>query len=161
MIQMNKAELGSQAGMEHAIRTYLAQLESGGDGTFNGMIAAKLAGCDYEKRTLVLRVDTQRWMENPNGVLHGGVSAAMLDIAMGTLVRYFTGGGMAPTVSMTVSYLHPVPVGKPVYLAAELPMRGFTLCHAAGRIWVRDEPDKILCTASGVYYAGQSPQHEH
>lgn len=153
MIQMNKTDLNSQEGMERALREYLDRLTDNGDGTFNGMVAAALDRCDYEKRTLVLRVQTQSWMENPNGVLHGGVSAAILDIAMGTLARYFTGGGMTPTVSMSVNYLRPVPVGAVIYLRAELPMRGFTLCHASCRMWVEGQPDRSLCTATGVYYA--------
>ena len=153
MMQIDKIDLTSQAGMEHGIRGYLDRLAAGGDGTFNGMIAAVLHSCDYKKRTLVLRVETKRWMENPNGVIHGGVSAAMLDMTMGTLARYFSGGGMTPTVSMEVNYLHPVPVDTAVYLRAEMPMLGFTLCHTTGCLWAEGEPDKLLCTATAVYYA--------
>ena len=156
MIEMDKADLTGQAGMVRAISGYLARLSAGGDGTFNGMLDAKLTRCDYEKRTLVLRVDTKRWMENPNGVIHGGVSAAMLDMTMGTLTRYFTGGGMTPTISMTVNYLHPVPVNAAVYIQAEVTMLGFTLCHAEGRLWAEDRPEQLLCTATGVYYADQN-----
>ena len=153
MIQMNENDLTCQAGMERAIRDYLARLAQNSDGTFNGMLAAHLTGCDYEKRTLTLQVDTKTWMENPSGVVHGGVSAAMLDMTMGTLARYFSGGGMTPTVSMTVNYLHPVPVNARVFLQAELSMQGFTLCYASGKLWAEESPDSLLCTATGVYYA--------
>lgn len=155
MIWMDKADLGSQAGMEHAMEAYFSSLAAGGDGTFNGMVGAMPERCSYEERTLTLRVDTQTWMENPNGVLHGGVSAAILDIAMGALCRYFSGGGMTPTVSMSVSYLRPAPVGVPVYVTARLPMRGHTLCHASGRIWAGDAPDETLCSATAVYHTGR------
>ncbi len=154
MIQMNPADLTSQAGMERAIEAYLAKLAENRDGTFNGMLEASLHSCDFEKRWLILRIDSKPWMENPNNVVHGGVSAAMLDMTMGTLTRYFTGGGMTPTVSMQVNYLHPVPVNAPIYLLAELPMLGRTLCHATGLLWAGEERDRPLCTATGVYYAG-------
>ena len=156
MIRMEGTDLASQSGMEHTLRSYLDRLAAGGDGTFNGMVAAELDRCDREKRTLTLRVRTQTWMENPNGVIHGGVSAAMLDMAMGALARYFTGGGMCPTVSMSVNYLRPVPVGAVVYLQAELPKLGSALCYTTGRILGEDRPDRVLCTATGVYFAGQS-----
>ena len=152
MIFMDRAQLHSQQGMERAIRDYLGQVKTQSDGTFNGMLAASLHACDYAGRTLVLRVETKSWMENPNNVVHGGVSAALLDMTMGTLCRYFSGGGMTPTVSMSVNYLHPVPVDRAILIGAELPMAGFTLCHAAARLWAEGQEDTPLCTATGVYF---------
>ena len=139
--------------MVRAFLDYLSQLKGNGDGTFNGMLSAKLRGCDYEKRWLELAIETKSWMSNPDGVVHGGVSAAMLDMTMGLLCRYFSGGGMAPTVSLQMNYLRPVPVDAVICLRAELTKRGFSLCHATGSAWIDGAPDKILCTSTGVFFA--------
>ena len=153
MIRLNKEDLTSQEGMERALKSYFDQLRASPDITFNGMLGAQLDSCDYAARRVVLRVETKPWMENPSDVVHGGVAAAMLDMTMGTLCRYYTGGGMTPTVSMTVNYLRPTPVGRTIYLQADLPKLGSTLCHTTGKAWVEGEPDAPVCTATASYFS--------
>ena len=155
MIRLDKADLTSQEGMERALQGYFERLKSQPDITFNGMLGASLVRCDYEGRSLVLRIETKPWMENPNGALHGGVAAAMLDMTMGTLCRYYAGGGMTPTVSMTVNYLLPTPVNAAIYLRADLTKLGSSLCHTTGSAWVEGCEDKPTCTATGVYFAAR------
>ena len=56
---------------------------------------------------------------NPNGSVHGGVLATMIDVAMGTAVA--TTGGQSPvTVSLAVTYLEP---GRPGRLEARARVR--------------------------------------
>ena len=69
---------------------------------------------------------------NPNGSVHGGVLATMLDVAMGTAVA--TAGGDSPvTVSLTVTYLEP---GKPGRLeaTAQVRKRGKRLIVVEGQV---------------------------
>jgi uncharacterized protein (TIGR00369 family) len=56
---------------------------------------------------------------NPNGTVHGGVLATMLDVAMGTAVAA-VGGDSPVTVSLTVTYLAP---GRPGQLVADAKVR--------------------------------------
>ena len=154
MIYMDREDLGSQQGMERALEKYFERVKAP-DITFNGQLDAALCSCDYEKRVLVLKIEPKPWMANPYGVIHGGVTAAMLDMTMGTLSRYLSGGGMTPTVSMTVNYLRPAPMDRPIWLRAEMTKLGATLSHTIGTAWAEGDEDAPVCTATAVYYTAR------
>lgn len=157
MIVLEKEDLNSQEGMERAFRKYFAYVESQCGGTFNHMLGARLEDCDYAARTILLSMETKDWMTNPGNMLHGGVTASILDMTMGLLCRYFSGGYMTPTISMEVSYLRPAPLDKTLYVRAEVTMRGFTICHAVGTAWAEGAADKPVATATGAYYVTHKP----
>ncbi len=154
MIVLPKEDLRDQAGMERAIRWYFDNVEKDpeSDGTFNTMLACRFERCDYEKSTLVLSMQGRKWMSNPLRMLHGGVTAAALDMCMGLLSRYCTGGYMTPTVDMSVSFLRPGPCDGTVYIEAQVTKRGFSICHAVSRMWAEGEENAPLATASASYY---------
>ncbi len=155
MIVLDQKDLTSQEGMERGLDRYFADVQKSCDGTFNARLDPELISCDYEGRSLTLRLALCDWMANPGGVLHGGMSAAALDMTMGVLSRYFSGGGMTPTVSMSVNYQHPGVIGGQLMIRAELISCGSTLCHAAARAWMEDAPERTVCTGTAVYYTGR------
>lgn len=157
MIVMDKADLKSQEGMERAFRAYFAYAKEHFGGTFNGMLGAELVSCDYEKKTLLVAMDTQDWMTNPSRMVHGGVTASILDFAMGLLARYATTGYMTPTISMEVSYLRPAPLNARIYVEAQVSMAGFTVCHVTAKAWAEGTPDKLIATSAGAYYVTRRP----
>lgn len=157
MIVLEKEDLKDQAGMERAFRQYFDYVKQNCDGTYNAMLGAELYSCDYEKKTLTLAMESQSWMTNPSEMLHGGVTASILDMTMGLLCRYCSGGYMTPTISMEVSYLNPGPLHKTLYIRAEVTKAGFTVCHAAGSIWAEGGEDRPIATAAGAYYVTRKP----
>lgn len=157
MIVLDKADLKSQEGMERAFHKYFEYVKQECDGTFNAMLGARLHTCDYEKKRIVLAMDGQDWMTNPSDMLHGGVTASILDMTMGLLCRYYSGGGMTPTISMGVNYLSPGPLGKTLYIQAEVTKAGFSVCHATGSMWAEGEEERLIATASGSYYVTHRP----
>ena len=90
-------------------------------------------------------------MCNPLGIVHGGVTAALVDTCMGITCAAQSGGMPTPTITMTVNYARPVP------LDAELRVRTRTVRvgTASGQMWAEvslaERPDEPLVTASGVY----------
>ena len=142
--------------MQTALTRYLQSVKTTPEPTFNGVMGMSLYSCDFASRQVVFQVDTDSWMQNPGRVVHGGISAAMLDMTMGALCRYFTGGSLAPTVSMQVNYLRAMPVHETILVRAELCKLGRSLCYTTGTAWVKGAEDAPLCTASGVYHAGQA-----
>lgn len=154
MIVLLKEDLHDQAGMEHAFRWYFDNV--GDDpqcrGTFNTMLNARFHSCSYEKSELVLAFRGQPWMGNPSGILHGGVTASTLDMAMGLLCRYCSGGYMTPTIDMSVSYLRPGPIDRTFYARAVVTKTGLNICHASSVLWAEGAPDRFLASASGSYY---------
>lgn len=159
MIVLAKEDLKDQAGMERAFRWYFQHVSDDPDcrGTFNTMLGAGFERCDYDEKSLVVSMEAQHWMANPSSILHGGVTASILDMAMGLLCRYCSGGYMTPTIDMSVSYLRPVPLHKKLLVRADVTMSGFTICHAVGSLWAEDAPEKLLATATGSYYVTRRP----
>ena len=159
MIVLLKEDLHDQAGMEHAFQWYFDHVaeDPDCDGTFNVMLGCRFETCDYEKRRLTISLHGAHWMSNPSNMLHGGVTAAVLDMVMGLLCRYCSGGYMTPTIDMSVSYLRPAPVDKRLMIEAELTHRGFSVCHAVARMWEEGREGNILANASGSYYVTHKP----
>ena len=158
MIVLNREDLGDQAGMERALGGYFTDAAALYPGSFNIMLGASLHSCDYRGAAVTLTMPPQPWMGNPMGKLHGGVSAAALDMTMGLLCRYFSGGYMTPTVSMDTQFLRPGPLDRPLYIQARLLKRGRKICCAAGSLWAEGDEGRPLVTATGTYFvAGPAP----
>ena len=155
MVLMDRDHLHSQEGMERAFRVYFEDVKEQCGDTFNAMLGAEFHSCDYANKSLVLRTVLQPWMSNPSGMLHGGVTASLMDLTMGLLCRYYGGGVMTPTVSMEVSYLRPGVIGQSMLVRADMTMTGFTLCHATGSAWMEGAEHEPVCTSTGVYYVSR------
>lgn len=83
----------------------------------------------------------------PPGHCHGGIIATILDDAMGKLNKLRD--VLAMTASMTVDYLKPVPLYKPLHVESrELHKRGRRLTHAAELL---DENGTLLARSRGVF----------
>jgi uncharacterized protein (TIGR00369 family) len=86
---------------------------------------------------------------NVQGLVHGGLIAALADSAMGFALRSVVGPGRRHvTIDMTVRFIRPVGDGS---VTAE-----GTVVHAGTRIGfaeaeVRDEDGRVIAKASGTY----------
>lgn len=155
MIILKEEDLHDQAGMERAFQGYFEDVAKQCDGTFNAMLGMNFVDCNYAKRQVTLRMQTKPWMANPSDILHGGVTASVLDLTMGLLARYCTGGHMTPTISMEVSYLTPIPLNDIMVVQAQITHPGFTICHATGSAWVEGKQSTPAATAAGTYYVSK------
>jgi len=131
----------------HYVRTELA-------GTINAAIAPHFVCCDKEKGTYTIAYETADWMRNPNGVAHGGIIAAMLDNAMGVVNHIHAPHKATATISMEVSYVLPVPLGKPVRVDVRVSRIGRTVAHSSARLYLEEDPKTDLATAAGAFYMG-------
>ena len=159
MIVLLPEDLHDQAGMERAFRWYFEHVgeDPDCDGTFNTMLDCRYESCDYASRKLIVSMQGKHWMSNPSKMLHGGVTASVLDMVMGLLSRYCSGGYMTPTIDMSVSYLRPAPVNKKLFVEAEVTRRGFSICHAIARMWEEGKENALLATSAGSYYVTHKP----
>ncbi len=83
----------------------------------------------------------------PPGYCHGGVIATILDEAMAKMNRLFDAA--APTSRMTVEYLRPVPLNRPLEVRSQnISKRGRRLTHSAE---IRDEKGTILARSRGLF----------
>lgn len=71
---------------------------------FGKFFLARLFGCEfrYTEDTCEVSLELKDFMLNPQGGLHGGVTAFVLDISMGHLLWHASGPGT--TVEMKVQY---------------------------------------------------------
>ncbi len=74
------------------------------DQDFGKFFLARLFGCEFEytEDTCKVSFDLKDFMLNPQGGLHGGVTAFVLDISMGHLLWHKSGPGT--TLEMKVQY---------------------------------------------------------
>lgn len=77
------------------------------EGTFNDWVG--LAVEAYEEGEVVLSVDCEAFKQNPGGILHGGVTATLIDVAGGIAIgSTFDDNPMMATTSLDVQYLRPI-----------------------------------------------------
>ena len=150
-IVMQETDLHDQAGMERAFRDYFRQVAQATPRALNAMLEAELVRCDFAEQSLVLGLELQPWMTNPGGILHGGVTASLLDLAMGLLSRYVSGGVMTPTIDLNIKYLRSATVPGRLCVGGRITKRGRTFVHAESALWLPGQEDRLLAAAEGIY----------
>ena len=99
---INEAE--ARQAFDNALKTY--------EQDFGKFFLARLFGCEFEylKESCRVSFDLKDFMLNPQGGLHGGVTAFVLDISMGHLLRHTSGPGT--TLEMKVQYAKAAKAGR-------------------------------------------------
>lgn len=98
------------------------------------------------------RCRTAPWMANVAGSLHGGMSAAIVDQAMGYVVYAIQPGpGFSPTVQMQLCYHRSVVPGKEMIVKVFVMSRGKTTMHLRAKLYHADAPDRLCVSATGMY----------
>ena len=87
-------------------------------------------------------------MTNGHGTIHGGVTATLIDAAIGVAVIALAGGQPACTVEMKVNYLRPGREGR-FRCRARLLKVGQTL--AVAEAVVRDGQGRVVATGQATY----------
>lgn len=95
-----------------------------------------------------------RWHEGHEGIMHGGISGAVLDEVMGRANRSYdrlTGGLKVPVVTaeMTVKYIKPIMSGELMTAYGRIDRRDGRKRFASGEIL--NEAGEVMASATGVY----------
>lgn len=114
---------------------------------FNRLVGLRLVRVHPDGATLACSLRPE--LMNGAGVLHGGVTATLADVAVGMAITHQLGRPRAATtVEMKVNYLRPVVAGQ-VTARARLLRIGSTLC--CGRVDIRDSHRQLVATALVTY----------
>ncbi len=118
--------------------------------TLNGRLKAQFESCDENSKEITLRFPLEDWQVNGLGTLHGGMSSAMMDLAMSMAVYCFSRETIPPTISMTTNYLRAIPMEGSVLIKTKLTSLGRrnASCYCEAII---PSSGKIACTAVGTY----------
>ena len=109
-----------------------------------------LIDCDGPTGSLTLSYRTKPWMANVWGVVHGGVTANLVDTCMG-LTCTAQCGVITPTVTLTINYARPIPLDAEVLVRTRTVRCGATSGQMYAEVCLSGRPDELLVTASGAY----------
>jgi uncharacterized protein (TIGR00369 family) len=104
---------------------------------------------DEKRQTFVCRFRLSKRYTGPPGHCHGGIIATILDDAMGKVNKLHN--VVALTREMTVEYLKPVPLHKPLRVEGrEIAVRGTQHINSAE---ILNEKGEVLARSRGVFIA--------
>ncbi len=104
---------------------------------------------DEARQTFICRFRLGKRYTGPPGHCHGGIIASILDDAMGKVNKLHH--VIALTREMTVEYLKPVPLHKPLRVEGrEVKVEGRTHINAAE---ILNEKDEVLARSRGTFIA--------
>jgi len=104
---------------------------------------------DEPRQTFVCRFRLSKRYTGPPGHCHGGIIASILDDAMGKVNKLHQ--VVALTREMTVEYLKPVPLHKPLRVEGrEIEVRGTKHINAAE---ILNEKGEVLARSRGIFIA--------
>lgn len=120
-------------------------------GTVNSMLGPDYHTCSFEEGSVTLSFKIQKWETNRIGILHGGITAAAFDYAMGMLARFYADQNFTPTVSMEIKYIRPVELGDTLMVKARVVSVGKKIIHLT--VEARSlETEKLTATGAGIFY---------
>ena len=101
---------------------------------------------DNDKTELRITFNVNEMLLNPQGSLHGGVMASVMDISMGHLLHITA--GMGATIEMKIQYLRPVRQGM-VTCEGRFIKKGRTLSFMESRL--SDDAGKLAAIATATW----------
>lgn len=103
-----------------------------------------------EEGSLTVEFVIREEMTNPGKILHGGVTASMLDDVMGMTVFSLGRDSFYTTINLSIDYLLPAKVGDVVYVKSKVIRAGKTVINMECE--VRNSEHKIIakCTSNLV-----------
>ena len=133
-------EAAARAAFEHALASY--------EQDFGRFFLTRLFGMEFEYPGDSCRIsfELKDFMFNPQGALHGGVIAFVLDISMGHLLRRKSGPGT--TVEIKIQYLKAARSGR-VTATGRFLRQGRTLSYL--RAELVDEKGEMIAFATSTW----------
>lgn len=118
--------------------------------TVAGMIKPQILSCDCAGQSTLIGFPAQGWEVNPDGVIHGGIIATMLDTAMGITTIAVT-DTLTPTIDLHISYLRPCPADGLLAVRSTISMAGGSVVHVRAEMYDTRDPDTLIATAAGAF----------
>ena len=148
--------------LHESIRTRLLErlntLHTRGEGTIGDMLQLSLVECDLEKGEFVMECQTQGWMRNIAGTLHGGMCATLMDQSMGCVAYCaMPGEGIAPTIDLQVSYHRPLIPGEDVLIRVKVVSVTKSLMYLSSEATQVSRPERICLTSTATFFYKPMP----
>jgi uncharacterized protein (TIGR00369 family) len=133
-------ETQARTAFEDALRTYHQD--------FNTFFLARLFGMnvEYGEDTCIVAMPVKDFMFNPQGSLHGGVTATVLDISMGHLLKQQVGAGA--TLEINIQYIRAAREGT-LTARSNFIRKGRQICFL--RAEATDDSGSIIASATSTW----------
>ena len=140
MIRKTVDEKTARAALERALETH--------EQDFGKFFLARFFGCEFEYTDDACRVSFEMtdFMTNPQGGLHGGVIAFVLDISMGHLLWKKAGAGT--TLEMKVQYAKAARAGR-LTATARFLRQGRSISYLRSEL--TDENGELIAFATSTW----------
>ncbi len=116
---------------------------------FNRHLGMKIL--EWSDGAVTVAIDVQDWMRNRTGIVHGGVTATLIDAAGGYAWNYCPHPGrrrLSSTIALTTSYVAP---GKGGRIVARARVRGGGRTIYASAVEVHDENGTLIAIGEGSF----------
>ena len=90
---------------------------------------------EAEEGSLSIEFTVRKEMTNPMGILHGGISALIMDEVIGATVHTLNRDTFFTSVNLGVDFLRSVPTGAKVIAKSEIVRAGKTIVNAECKIY--------------------------
>lgn len=139
--------------MAQRLESRIAALGEQAPDSIGDMLHLGLVFWDEAEKACLLRGQTQGWMRNVAGTLHGGIGATLADQSMG-LVAYALKEEpcVIATISMQVNYHRPLHPGEDVLLRVRVVSVTKSLISLSVEAAQWDQPEKTCMTGSATYF---------
>jgi uncharacterized protein (TIGR00369 family) len=116
---------------------------------FNRHLGMKIL--EWSEGTVTLAIDIQDWMRNRTGIVHGGVTATLIDAAAGYAGNFCPHPGrrrISSTLALTTSY---IAAGKGKRIIAKAKVKGGGRTIYASAVEVHDENGTLIAIGEGTF----------
>jgi len=137
---------------KNTINEILKRINNGNAGDMCKKIALKFEDASLKDITFTSSIETGSWASNPNGTMHGGIIAAILDQSMGILSTCLAGGKITPTVNMSIYYAKPAPLDKRIFIESRMVSGSSSLFNMCCKAWVEGSPETTISSSTGIYH---------
>lgn len=138
--------------MNDTVRSISAERKQEAADRLHGLAFARLLGMelvDIRPDEAVVKLEMRNDLSQPSGVLHGGVTAALIDTAMAFAIRtHLADDEFTATIDLTVHYLRPHTSGT-VTCTAKCVRAGKRIFTVSAD--VENEEGKLIATGLSTY----------
>lgn len=139
--------------MINELKKWLDRLHQVAPDSAGDILGLQALEYDDTRKEYLLSCQSQLWMRNAHGTLHGGLCATIADQAMGSVACcYKQGEGILPAIELHLNYHRPLIPGKEVLIRVRLVSVTRTLIHTTAELYRMDQPDKVCITANATYF---------
>lgn len=133
----------------------MAELVKGeGQGNrINSMLKLEFIEYNEAERSVTFEFPVSDWELNSNDVMHGGISAAIMDLSLGAPANYIAlelGALFAPTINMNISYLLPVLLSDKLVVTTKVVSSGSSVITVTGEARLKSS-GAVAITGTAMY----------